>query len=86
MSTLLGIRIQQFPLPLEREVPARVHKRRRSQSASYHARVQKKWLKRWGTRVERYALIMNPNAAGLIGAPTVALDPRHMVTLRNFIA
>jgi hypothetical protein len=28
--------------------PARAHKRRRNQTASYHARIQKKWNKRFG--------------------------------------
>lgn len=34
------------------EVPVRKHIRKRWMSAQYHRRVQKKWTKRWGTRVE----------------------------------
>ena len=30
--------------------PWRVHKRTKNQTETYHRRVQKKWLKRWGKR------------------------------------
>jgi hypothetical protein len=79
---LFGIRIVQSQFPLEREVPIRQHKKRRSQSAAYHRRVQKKWTKRYGTRTERYALMFNPGAVGLPGGRMVALDPRDMVKLK----
>ena len=46
---VFGVDIRISPLCMRTEsVPARLHKRKRSQSASYHKRVQKKWLKRFG--------------------------------------
>jgi hypothetical protein len=84
MGTLFGIPVRCTPFPLEREVPVREHKKRRTQSASYHKRVQKKWVKRWGMKKERYALMFNPAALGMSGQPTMFLNPREMVMLRNF--
>lgn len=81
---VLGIAVRQAPFPLEREVPKRIHRKRRGQSDAYHRRVQKKWTKRWGTKTESYALMIDPGAAGLRGNPFVLVDPRHMVLLKNF--
>jgi hypothetical protein len=81
--SIFGVRIQQSRIPLERTVPNRAHKRRRNQTDGYHRRVQKKWTKRWGVRVERYALMANPQMVGLLGAPVMFVDPRDMVLLRG---
>ena len=42
-----------------KHVPKRVHKKRRCQSLKYHLRVQKKWDKRFGTKAEDHAYIVN---------------------------
>ncbi len=40
-------------------VPVRKHKLRRNQKRSYHARIQKKWNKRFGTFMSAQAIVMN---------------------------
>lgn len=45
-------------------VPVRKHKKRRNQSKAYHLRVQKKWLKRWGTKTVPSAYVFNRSALG----------------------
>ena len=69
---LFGIQIVESSF-CERNVPKRKHKHRRNQSAAYHLRVQKKWIKRFGTRKERFALMMNPGVLGLAGGDMVML-------------
>jgi hypothetical protein len=39
----------------ERIVPVRQHK---GGGPAYHARIQKKWTKRWGTKIERVTFIV----------------------------
>lgn len=46
--SLFSIDIRQSLLAVK-TAPARIHKKRRNQSTAYHARVQKKWTKRFGT-------------------------------------
>lgn len=79
------IPIRVAPFPLERNVPNRPHKRRRNQTAAYHARIQKKWLKRFGSHKERYAIFMNPRAVGLMGSPGFVLDPRDVAKLKGLL-
>ncbi len=45
-------------------VPARVHKKRRNQRDAYHQRVQKKWVKRWGTKQVPGAYVVDASAIG----------------------
>lgn len=49
-------------------VPNRKHCWRRNQKRAYHLRIEKKWAKRWGTRLLPAAFMINPGAAGLYGA------------------
>ncbi len=56
-----GISVQYSPLA-ERTVPKKVHKHRRGQTKAYHARIQKKWAKRFGTKQERCAFVIDPRA------------------------
>jgi hypothetical protein len=79
---IFGINIVESPLCLI-DVPKRKHKKCGSQSESYHARVQKKWVKRFGTTKERVAIFFNPSAVGMPGSPRIALDPSAIVMLRS---
>jgi hypothetical protein len=63
--------------------PVRRHKKRRNQSDRYHERIQKKWNKRFGTKLERFAIIFDPIAVGLLGGRQIALHPEHYALLRN---
>jgi hypothetical protein len=45
----LGVSVKESPLATQ-STPVKKHKHRRGQSASYHRRVQKKWLKRFGSK------------------------------------
>lgn len=83
LGSIFGIEVRQAPFQLERQVPKRTHKKRRGQTEAYHLRIQKKWTKRYGTKTERFALMMNPRAAGMLGAPACLLDPRDMVMLKG---
>lgn len=75
-----GISVQYSPLAV-RTVPRKVHKHRRGQTKAYHARIQKKWAKRYGTRQERCAYVIDPRA--LFPLPfggqgkTLILHPSH---------
>lgn len=80
--SLYGMQIYASPIALERQVPVRTHKMRRGQTEAYHRRVQKKWTKRFGTKTERYALMMNPQAIGLAARPGLVLDPRDVAMLK----
>jgi len=82
-GSLLGIQVCTSSFPLVRQVPTRTHKKRRTQSESYHRRIQKKWTKRFGTKPEHYALMINPKVAGLLGGPSLVLDPRDVVLLKG---
>ena len=86
LGSIFGIEVRQAPFPLERQVPKQLHKKKRGQTEAYHRRIQKKWTKRYGTKTERYALMMNPRAAGLVGGPAYLLDQRDMAMLKGFTA
>lgn len=80
---LFGIKVVESPL-CEMTVPARKHRKGRCQSEAYHRRIQKKWLKRFGTKKEKVAFMFNPAALGLPGEQSFALHPDHMAMIRNF--
>lgn len=86
MSSLFGIPVRVIDSDLcKRVVPVKQHRKRRNQSASYHRRIQKKWTKRYGTRVEHVAYFVSPSAAGLLGmADFLAVSPRSFGVLRGF--
>jgi len=50
-------------------VPNRVHKRRKGQSLQYHRRVQKKWTKRWGTREQQHAYLVDSSVFEIVPGP-----------------
>ena len=84
MIDFFGIKIAESAFDMVREVPNKRHKKRNNQSARYHARIQKKWLKRFGTHKERYALMLDGAALGLWnGGPRMFCDPKTMVALRG---
>lgn len=56
-------RVRESPYAMQ-TVPARVHKKRRNQSYAYHQRVQKKWVKRWGTKQVPCAYMVDAAAIG----------------------
>ena len=56
--------------------PARPHKRRRNQTASYHARIQKKWNKRFGVVKKPAAFMIDTS---LILLPFSVGRPRMML-------
>lgn len=57
--------------------PVRLHKKRRSQSASYHRRIQKKWTKRWGVRQVPCAYMIDNRVTGGHGR-TLVVHPSLM--------
>lgn len=76
--------IKVFSSPLcELTVPVRKHRKGRCQSDAYHKRVQKKWLKRFGTKQEKVAIMFDPSAVGLMGSPSIAMHPEHYAIIRN---
>lgn len=82
-----GIQLKESPFPLEKDVPIKLHKHKHNQTKSYHLRIQKKWNKRFGMKKERYALMMNPKAAGMdfLGGPFAIVDRRDMAMLRGIL-
>lgn len=82
---LFGMRVHESPfctLP----VPNREHKRRRGQSASYHARVQKKWNKRFGMRRQPAAFVINGDALGMPMLNGLFVHPEYAAVIRNLAA
>ncbi len=75
----LQVRESQYATRTE---PTRLHKKRRNQSAAYHRRVQKKWVKRWGTKQVPCAYLIDNGVLGLPGRTLVA-HPQHIAALRN---
>jgi hypothetical protein len=64
--------------------PVRPHRRKRwDRSGKYHARIAKKWLKRFGEREEAVAYMLDPKAIGHSGGPMFLLHPSHAAMLRN---
>lgn len=86
MFNLFSIPARVTPMNLECDVPVRPHKKRRNQSATYHARIQKKWVKRFGTKKEQYAALMDPSKVGLSGGQQLVMDQRSIALLRNLSA
>lgn len=84
-AKLFGLPVRVYNnLPFEKRVSNRVHKRRRNQKLSYHERIQKKWDKRFGTRIEQFVVMIDPQAAGLMfGGPTLTMSPEAMAILRG---
>lgn len=74
---LAGIRVRQSPLAVNVE-PVRRHRQRRGQSATYHRRVQKKWLKRFGKKEVPCAYVID---AGLACGKTLIVHPSMMERL-----
>ena len=86
MNSLLDIPIRVVDSGLcEQVVPIKKHRKRRNQSAAYHRRIQKKWTKRYGTRVENVAYFVSPSAVGLFGMEDfIAMSPKSFGVLRNW--
>jgi hypothetical protein len=80
---VLGMRVYESPFAVTRE-PARNHKRTRHQTAAYHRRIQKKWLKRFGTIETPAVLMIDPSAAGLyeMGGQRYVAHPKLMAAMR----
>lgn len=66
LHELTGVRVKVSPL-CTRTGPARLHKKRRNQTDSYHKRVQKKWLKRFGEKATPNAFLVNEALIGGAG-------------------
>lgn len=80
MNSLLGdIQIIENSV-CERLVPSRPHIKQRTQSEAYHRRIDKKWLKRYGRKVEHVAYFFQDP---LTGQQFTALGPRAIAMLRN---
>lgn len=86
MDSLFGIPVRVIDTDLcKRVVPVKRHTWRRNQSAAYHKRIQKKWAKRYGTKVETVAYFVSPAAAGLYGMlDFFAMSPQSFGALRGF--
>lgn len=82
MNNLFGIQIYTSPLATM-TVPVRKHKKRRNQTSAYHRRVQKKWVKRWGTKKEECAFFINMDALGLGIGQRLVMHPNSFGILRN---
>lgn len=64
-----------------RHSPARRHKKRRNQTAAYHSRIQKKWTKRYGTKAEPCAYIVDAGFLSFVGK-ALYIHPSLMKSLR----
>jgi len=56
-TALLGTKLLQNDLCVQ-QVQAKVHKKRRNQTQQYHRRINKKWGKRYGTKLQPCAYRM----------------------------
>lgn len=82
-----GMRIVESMLALEKtKRPVREHKRRRWMSERYHARIQKKWLKRFGTVMKPCMYVLSPRAVGMPGADYIVCHPALLAPLRKAYA
>ncbi len=69
MESHFGLKVIQTPLALETtEEPVRVHIQSLGMSDSYHRRIQKKWIKRWGY-VQKPCMFKTPN--GIVCHPAI---------------
>ena len=75
-----GMRVIESPMAAML-VPVRKHKKRSSQSSTYHARIQKKWIKRFGKKEVACAFMLNGGVFGLGSA--FVLHPSHAALLRG---
>jgi hypothetical protein len=64
-------------------VPVRRHRKRRNQTAQYHARVQKKWVKRFGQKKVPSAFVMDLRAMGLGWGKAIYAHPDIVRELRR---
>ncbi len=81
-----GIEIRESLFALEdTKQPVRVHKARSWMSASYHARVQKKWTKRFGTVKKPCIFKISPRACGLLGQDHFVAHPAIIAQIKNAI-
>ena len=81
-TPLNGMRIIENLLAMT-VTPVRRHKKRSHQTASYHARIQKKWCKRYGTRQTPGSYIIDLSAIGgrgraLVCHPDIARKIREL--------
>ncbi|MDM0041862.1 hypothetical protein QTI05_22670 [Variovorax sp. J22R193] len=81
MNHFSGIQIRESLLALT-TTPARPHKKRRNQSAHYHARIQKKWTKRFGVRSIPGAYAMKDPWTG---AQIIVAHPAVMAKIRSMV-
>jgi hypothetical protein len=63
--------------------PNRVHKQRRNQTKAYHARVQKKWNKRFGKR-EVPCVYLIGGGFGFGQDQSLVINPAYSVQLKGF--
>jgi hypothetical protein len=63
-------------------VPVRKHQRRRGQTGAYHRRVQKKWMKRFGTKQVPCAYMVDNSYLGGVGQTMIA-HPSLVAKLRS---
>lgn len=80
LHTFFGMRVVPFPVQIG---PTRRHARHRnSGKASYHERVQKKWLKRWGV-TDRTAI--KPGEVLIFDRDTVYVRADDMPRVRELL-
>lgn len=65
-GAVFGTAVRESKLALT-TAPAKVHKHRRGQTKAYHARIQKKWTKRFGTKQVPGAYMIDTHAVSLFG-------------------
>jgi len=84
MTGFFGLPVFSSPFA-ECAVPTKRHKKRRNQSAAYHRRIQKKWIKRFGTTQEKCMFVIDPVAAGLsyYRGEIAVVHPEHIAILRG---
>lgn len=80
-QNLSGVKAIAHPLATT-EAPVRQHKKRRNQSANYHARVQKKWTKRFGKKLVPGAVLFNERVIGGT-QPVLYVHPDLMEKLKE---
>lgn len=70
-----------------RRVPSRVHDKRRH-SDTYHARIQKKWNKRFGMREEPIFMLVDNHAVGLVQprGKVIVAHPDYVAAVRGLIS
>lgn len=78
---IAGLRIRESPLAVK-SAPAKPHRKRRGQTDAYHRRVQKKWLKRFGTKQVPCAYMVDNSYLGGVGKTMIA-HPSLVAKLRS---